>query len=96
MKRRNIILAASAIVLTVAGAIAGRASAKFTTAPSVFYTRGGACQNGAALLGSGAVPSQFQTTGTTQASIATSTSGSPAKLYYTSNCSSTKKVFFHA
>ncbi len=94
MNARKILLGAGTILLATAAVFAGRASARFTTAPKLYFTTNGSSTSCTSLLGSTA-PSQFTTqpsVGTHQATILTS-SGLSRALFYTNGCTSGKVYF---
>ena len=83
MSKKQIFIGAGAVVLTVAGVFAGRASTKFVQAAHLYYTNGfGVCN----LTIPTTPPVSFQTTGVNQATIRTSASGT-RKLWTNSACS---------
>jgi hypothetical protein len=95
MNTKQIFRATGALALVVAGAFAGRASAKFgATVPALFYSEGaGVCTP----LKSSNLDANFQTitgTGTVQAYIITAAGVTARLLFYTSTCSSASKVYF--
>jgi len=96
MNKRNLLKGAGALVLLTAGVFAGRASARLNTAPALYYTTNGTTASCTTLLSSTA-PVEFTTqpsAGTTQAAIITSNNTTPRKVFYTSACGSTHKVYF--
>ena len=91
--KKKIFLGLGAAVLAVGGVFAGRASAKFATATSMYYKIGaGACTTIASTLGNTA----FQTASSgTVATIRTQGNTASATLYGTSTCSAGKVLYFH-
>jgi len=89
---KKFLVGAGTLALAVAAVFVGRASAKFAKATNVYYTvNGSTCTT---LLTSNPA-AQFTTGGThTQATIGTANGSGIANLYSTSNCGSTKKVYF--
>jgi len=95
---KKYLMAFTAIVLTTAGAIAGRASAKADATRIFFSTGAGGSTHCFALTGSTFTGSAALTTGASvahQASI-TSVGGISRNLYGTSTCSTSHEVQFHS
>lgn len=93
MKRNQIVLGASAVVLTIASALAGKASMKLS-APALYYTGPG--KSSCTTIQSSGIVSGMLTTGGSgnQAQLTTQGTGTtPMNLYADANCS--KAVHFH-
>jgi hypothetical protein len=85
MNTKKVAMASGAVVLAMAGVLAGRASAKFTTAPSLYVSSSAGCL----LLKSPSSLIQFSQSATGNATIRTANGVNSRHIYYTSTCNST-------
>jgi hypothetical protein len=90
MNRKQITLALGALVLTVGGAFAGRASAKFSQLHAWFKSTTNACTE---LTIASSASDGFASSGTNPATILT-TGGTNLPLYITSTCGATSIAYF--
>jgi len=86
MNKKKIFLSAGALVLAVAGVIAGRASAKFAAPTALYFTTAGLATNCYTLAGSISSVFHMTTAGTNpQYSIVTA-GGFSSKVFANSTC----------
>ena len=94
MNKKQIFRAAGAFLLVAVGAFAGRASSK-KSAPSVLYYSTGTANSCTILQGSVSGATVLTTIGTgTQAKLLTAGGVHSWKIYATSTCTASHKVYF--
>jgi hypothetical protein len=87
MNKKKFLMSTGAVVLGLVGVLVGRASAKFATAPNLYYTTAGTTASCHLLKASPSI-SQFTTGGSleTQAKIVTQANGTSRAIFANSGC----------